>query len=771
MQTNKSKIPGLTGTLLFSCLLLFIFYGKLLFALNTTFFSTEGDGIQCYFNSTYLVKYDSSLLYSHSMNYPNGDLSFYTQSQPLLLAPVKFISRQCTDITPYTVGIINFMMLFSIILASLFLYLIFNELKLPVLPSILIGTGIAFLSPQIGRMGGHYTLAYVWAIPALVYLLMLFHKYQRSIYSVLIGISLIILISGHVYFAAFYFILIGCYWLFMIFKNYPAPFKGYMVMFWQFLLQFLFPVLLFYFITDIYNHLVPERPSKPYGFLVFVASLESIFLPVGLDYGRFLHHFRDFSAMQWEGEAYVGFVSLIGSVFLAGRMFFKMFRKKWEQVWTITDNDFLNVMFWASILSLLYSFSVPFCFKLHFLVDYMGPLQQLRALGRFSWPFYYMINIVVFYLLWKTLSGKRGRIVLLWMAIALLLGDVVFYSKIQQPRLYHQYPEWSDAKNILLENHWVEQIQADKYQAIIPMPFYHMGSDNFGIDVRCNALANSFLVSAKTGLPIMAIYMSRASVPQSANNIAIALEPVNYFQVLNDLPSKKDFLLVVSNCNQINSQECFLVKSGIKIDSNTAFSLFRLPWDSLRLLPEKACSIIKREVASKAIDRKDTLYSFPADAEVIRYDYHTEKESMGYRGHALVIDGRSGYTLHDAPVTMCDESYTVSFWIHPVNKDLIPKTRLNIELFTTEGSEFNRMNVMCGHYIKAIDGNWGLVEFTFPVNANQHRIKISVYNGQINKKQKVQLDEFILKPESCDVYLRTGIFLMKNNLWYNTINH
>ena len=201
----KTRLSGLLAVVFLSVLFLVIFYGKVLFSLNTTFFSTGGDGILCYYNSYYLAKFDTSLMFSRSINYPYGEIAFYTQSQPFIAGPLKFISQNIGDVTPYTVGVINFVMLFSIVLAAVFLYLLLTEMGLPALYGLFVSVGIAFLSPQIDRFPGHFSLSYVCAIPMLLYLLLLFDKRQRKILiSSITGVVLFVLMTCHIYFVAFF---------------------------------------------------------------------------------------------------------------------------------------------------------------------------------------------------------------------------------------------------------------------------------------------------------------------------------------------------------------------------------------------------------------------------------------------------------------------------------------------------------------------------------------------------------------------------------------
>jgi hypothetical protein len=751
--------------------MLVLFYGKLFFSLNTTFFSTQGDGIQSYYNSYYLAKYDTSLMYSYSMNYPYGEVSFYTLSQPLVAGTIKFISKNFSDITPYTVGILNFLMLFSVVLAAVFLYLLLTETGLPVSFAILISVGIAFLSPQIDRFPGHYTLSYVFAIPLLLYLLLLFHKRRRKfLLSVITGIALFILMTCHVYFAFFFGTAIVFYWLFVLLRSKYIRSISFLKVILYIGLQLIIPVAVFYLITGHFADLTPDRPSRPYGFLVYKASPESVLLPLGVDYGRFLHRIRNFSYVQWEGISYVGITAAVGFFFVLFSLMKKLFRLNWKGIFSVTDNYFLNIMFWASLTALLYSFGIPFIFGLDFLVEYTGPLQQMRSIGRFSWLFYFVINIVVFYNLWQweQSTGMRFiKTIILILCIVFLYADVYFYLKHRQDYLNNKFPDWSDVKNVEPDNQWTAHIKPGEYQAILPLPFYHMGSDNFGIDARCNMLANSFLVSIKTGLPITAIYMSRASISQSIKNISLVLEPYREFKILKDFHARKPFLIVAARCNEFTPEENNLLHMGIKIDSNSYFNLYHLDFDSLQIIPRRKSEEITKEFQEYPFYGHDPNYVTDTTASVKYVDFNKKGSAEGYRGKAMQISGRSASLLYDnSVVTGSDSVYLVSFWLSPIDKDLFPKTRLEIQLFNDQGVRYAYKNEMAGAYLRTTDGSWGLIEYRIHLSRPGSRVRIAVFNTQINKKQSYLIDELLIRPEACNLFFIRENYFSKNNRWY-----
>ncbi len=770
---ERHHLKGLIMVLMLSCIFLIVFFFRIVFSLNTTFFATEGDGILCYQNSYYLAKYDSSLMYSQSINYPNGEVSFYTQAQPLIMGVVKSVSTRFADITSYTTGIINFLMFISIAVAAVFLYLLLSGTGLPAAYAVLVSLGVAFLSPQIDRFGGHFTLGYVCAIPMLLYFMFQVHSGRyKFIFSALTGFSLFILITGHIYFLFFFAIMTGFYWFFVIFSTGKKNDRFYLGMLLHITLELLLPVLIFYLLIYDYAGIAPDRPDRPYGFLVYKASPESVFLPLwGIEYGKFLHHLRDFKYVQWEGVSYVGLVGVVGFITIMVTLFIKVFRGSWKNALRITNNTYLNVMFWASFVALLYSFGLPFVLGLEFLVKYLGPLQQIRSIGRFAWLFYFMLNIVVFYNLWQyyiSQNKSHMRFLIIALPLIMLFTDMYLFIRHKQNSLNNTFPAWSDNSNKNPENEWVSRIDPGQYCAIIPLPFYHMGSDNYGIPVRGDMLANSFLVSMKTGLPVAAIYMSRASVSQSLKNIAMILEPYRHLEILNDISDKKSFLIVAGKCDSYTPDELNLLRHSIKIDSNNIFSLHKLDFEKFSDLAEIRAQEIWNEFYDNGFTKPDTSYLDHSSGHIDEVDFDNQP-IPGYQGNSKKITGCSFETLYEGHIVSCSDSdYICSFWMSPMDRDLFPKARVISELVDSSGTIQDYRNQMAGNLIRTIDGEWGLLEWLVPVKKNGCKLKISIGNTEIKRKQSYLVDELLVRPNGCNVYrIHKGVFI-KNGRWYQS---
>ena len=331
----------------------------------------------------------------------------------------------------------------------------------------------------------------------------------------------------------------------------------------------------------------------------------------------------------------------------------------------------------------------------------------------------------------------------------------------------NHFPAWTDKNNEMPVNQVIRDLDTSKYQAIIPVPFYHMGSENFNIPMRCNLLPKSCLVSIKTGLPLMAIYSGRASVTHTVSNIAVVLEPYRDYSILNDMPVKKPFLIVSDKCAELSKAEFELIEASSLIDSTSDIMLYRLEFDSLAQLPRKKAEAV-REICNRMSIETDRVFKTIPNAEIIYRNLDDSMRITGYRGNSVVINGRSTFSIYKGTINNPGTNrYTVSFWLNPINRDLFPKTRLLVEVSDNPGAVYSYLNVMCGDFIRAFDGTWGLIEFPFEVKDPADRIRIILYNELLKKDQQYYVDELMIKPDSCDLILKNQSSVMMNNRWYS----
>ncbi len=117
-------------------------------------------------------------------------------------------------------------------------------------------------------------------------------------------------------------------------------------------------------------------------------------------------------------------------------------------------------------------------------------------------------------------------------ALLLLFVDTYTFMDGHQDIINTSIKELDDKGNNLPEDNWLNKINPNQYQAIIPLPYFHVGSENLWLEPNSDILKNTFIVSLKTGLPTTGVAMSRTSLSQTFNQISLLLEPYRKLEIL-----------------------------------------------------------------------------------------------------------------------------------------------------------------------------------------------------------------------------------------------
>ena len=304
LEKTKGGLLLLIGLML---LIMAIRFPKIVSEPNQWLMGNSHDGFRSFAAAVYHVKHDSTYSHYEGMHYPYGDIVGFTDNLPLLANSIKFISNNFVDISDFTAGFLNLFMLFSLLLCSLFLYLIFRHLSLPnwfIIPAVI---GITLLSPQIGRMSSHYGLAHPFVIPLVFYFSFLFHEKRDVKTSILIAISLFLIGQIHLYlFAIGVLFIVGIMGFKILFR-----FTKNDILFNVFHL-FIQVVLPYIAIKLMINDTIIDRPSRPYGFLEYKSYWENVFLPLDFQIGRWINtYIAEIRPMSGEGKAFVGLVATV----------------------------------------------------------------------------------------------------------------------------------------------------------------------------------------------------------------------------------------------------------------------------------------------------------------------------------------------------------------------------------------------------------------------------------------------------------------------------
>lgn len=765
MNIKNIKSLGVVGNIVLSTIILIIFYGTILKNANNTYFSASGDGLKSTFGSAYHLNYDTTYLRTACMNYPFGESVFYTGGQPVIVNSFKLLKSIGIDLSLHLVGIINIWMLFSIVMGALFIYLILRTLNLPIIYSIIVSNIIIFMSPQLDRFGGHYNLAYLYFIPLMIYLFFLFHRKRKLYLSIILGIVALLSLGTHAYFFGFYAILIICFWIGAILYD-KKTFGNIKFIITNLFVQFILPFIIFQ-VLMLMSGEMHDRTSYPWGFFSFIAYPQGIFYPLTKAYGQFIY----VKQVPWEGISYIGLVSLIGFLFIIYNSVKKQRKDKAWSFLKITDSPYLNILFWSSFAALLYSFGMPFTLGFQKLFNYMGVLKQLRAPGRFAWLFFYTINITTFYLLWNYYKQGKKILALLVLGFALIWGSYDSYLNVKsQPKFINNTIEsLNDKENEIEINQWYNEIDFEKYQAIIPLPYYHVGCENYSLYKGSASIGQSFITSMKTGLPLTSVMLSRTSMEQSVKNIQLFLESYNSFDIIDLWPNEKSFLVLFTKKDFLDENERRIKNKAKLLTSNSELEIREITIEDFKEILKETKEKVKSEIESEELFELSCFLSTDS-IQNFYYAGFGDKQPGEFKLGKKCYSGNitKDNLILGAKVPNIDtaKSYIVSMWVENMDKDLYPRTKLTASIFNELGEEYYKNNIDIWRYTKIIDSNgWGLVEFEIKFTQPKDRLRISMKN-KLMTKGELKVDEILIKPSGIDLYYKDADFLYKNNRFY-----
>lgn len=742
---------------------------KLLANYQTNFFSIKSeDCLKDVFNTYYHVKYDTCSIRNNSMNYPYGEHYTYTGCQTFISAPLRTLQDLgFEDLSDNVIPLINLHVLVSIFLCSLFLFLLFKELKLPNIISILGAIFITFLSPQLHRIGGHLTLSYAFIIPALLFLLLKTYNSKRLIYSFLIGFLLIWSGFAHPYYLLFFASLCTIFWGYIFFSE-KEKHGGIKRILLSYSIEFLIPVIIFFLITSI-GDFDADRTKIPKGIYYYQGRLAGILLPYGHPY--FFESPNFFAPIEWGAMAFIGKTAVCVFIGVIVSFFIKLFRKRFSSLLKVTDNNVLNLFFWTSILVLLFSLGFPVNLFPKKFLNYIGPIAQMRALSRYTWLFYYVINVISVYLLYylsiRVIKKTWLKYALLTVALIFYISDCYFNTKGLKRWLLKEIPEWTDYDNHLEQNKWIARINPDDFQSILALPVYNVGTEQYCKTPVNDMFKKSLYVSMKTGLPMHNNFASRSPIKNSYNNIAFLWEPWTNYPVLKDLKNDKPIMVLKTpHAQTLNEHETRILQYSDSLFSISGISFYSLKIDSLyKLCNDYQKTLQNKYLENKIYRKKDLVFSNDSLQNFYMETWDDQPTNIFIQGGgALKTIISKPNILYDAIIpTGHADALEISFWMSNFTDDLYGRSLLKIEMTDTQNKKISSAENQLVYQVAAIHDGWGLIKTTATLPSNAVNLKITVYNEEMLDKE-VYFDNLILRPLDINIISEDKNIHLLNNV-------
>lgn len=747
MNNIYRKTAPFVSLIILSSILVFIYYGKIMTNPNGYLFANSGDGIKNYYTYSYYINNDNLSTDFTGMNYPYGEHFQYTDCTPLVAFTVKLFP----SLHDKSIGILNFFMIFSIILTSLFLFLIFQKLKINPLLNVLSSIGITALAPQIFRLTGHLSLSFSFFIPLFILLLISFVKAEnKNIWVLLMTLNNLFWFYIHAYLGLmgvlFMFIFLGIEFLFDFKKNLKNA-KKYLNIF----IVVFVPIIIFrglLFLTDTHT----DRIETPLGFFHYNAELDDIFIPNHPPLRPILNTIIPVEIHQkWEALSYIGLSAIIVLLFSIWKIIKNIFKKK-----KITYNKIILILFITSLFLLMYAFAFPFK-QMPILLDWFPVFKQFRTTGRFTWFFFFIVNIYSVYVLnvfLKHWQETKNKIIPLFI---ILLFPIV---QIWEGRPYHVQTSESITKTVnyfdkdLLDSKYLDAfdaIEPTDYQAIIPLPFYHLGSEVFTIVSQNNIALTSMLTSYHLNMPIVGSILSRTSMTEAKKIISL-LSPSFYKKgVKKDFDSDKPFLVIVTN-EEINKHEKAIVDKSELLFQNEELSFYKLAFD--KLFENTANHEIEKfKSLDSLLFEKNNFYVSDSNAFVYYNSFDSLQSKYIYRGNGAFECPKTGYNFlakFDSKTFSPEKTYTASLWINNKGTAINDWLPVVIEETDSENNIISQTKYFV-HFSMVINKDWSFVELDFKVADENNKISIFT-QGKKRQKDILNIDDLLIREKNVDVY-------------------
>lgn len=227
--------------------------------------------------------------------------------------------------------------------------------------------------------------------------------------------------------------------------------------------------------------------------------------------------------MTYESQAYLGIFALTGLLTclvaaLVKRAAWQAWWQQWRQAWQFR---FLQVLGAAAVAGVFVAFGTEYAiadnqFVIHNYLNISFYLQKLtaaathfRAVARFAWPFFWAVKLAVLVGLDHWLATSRWR----WLA-AVGLVLLAWLDTRDTLKNYHYSLLPNNLTNVANQPDVTQLLSAvttSDYQAILPIPYFHVGSENLDLTIDDDDphATHAYQLSLRTGLPLLASKMSR----------------------------------------------------------------------------------------------------------------------------------------------------------------------------------------------------------------------------------------------------------------------
>ena len=748
---------------------LYLIHGKVLVAPNNYMLSTKGESGRVYYTLASHAKSDSTYVNFQGMNYPFGEHLVYCDAQPLVTNSFRFVAKVFPGIVDKAVGVQNLLSFYALIVGALLLYLFLLRWNLPPWYSAFSAFALMLLGPQILRMPWQPSLAYAFYIPLL---LVLFQSYFKSRSWKIVAVIFLVNLFG--FFINPYLGMIGS-GIFAVVAlvlglkekwKHPRPYL-------KSLLHVLIPGVLYQLYVATSDSRT-DRIGQPTGLHEFTSSFGSVFTSphspakplyetLGVDMTDVLMHF--------EGMSYIGLFFNVLLMFFIGRWIYQRFtRKKRGHILELEHKTLLFV----AIAFLILAMGIPFTLHSSFesLLDVFKPLKQLRALGRMAWTFTFCLDLVLLYLLYQFLEQNALRKSQKTVGVALTCAFLAF-TVWEGIELHQEIVKEQVEGNVFVSEklesdaHFeyvsqaLDSIDASRYCALVPLPYYHVGSEQFATESHTSyrAMLESIAFAYHTELPLTSCYLSRISREESIRALQFFAPTFMEKKIANDFKDERPLLLFRSKLvEKISENEKQLLRMGTVVYESDYIALVELEQDVLWKTNGKEM-LASLEEFKTSYRQFGNLYCFgdvpPIHLDFDHGEFQTEIAINGGAFECSEVENEYFFDEKRDATDLPSGQYELSFWGE--TSENRTQAQLILEKFDLKGNLISSEVLDEAKRSSAYWKNWLRWKWSIEFS-DTYTVKLRM--KQPSNSPGFFIDELMLLPERSSVFTKCN-----ENLW------
>ncbi len=556
-NTNRSTVI-LLAIIAIQLVLLSIAFKETIAEKGNLIFCNDYDGLKNYYTlHTYIADTAGKDLRQYGfMNYPYGDCVFYTDNTPLFAIGYKALVLKWPTLAAYDFQAFHLLLILNILLASVLLYFILTRWVSSTL--LLIAFSVAL--PWVCQMFLKLTNCMNLSLSSLIVLHLLLHiklfesSNNSRRYYMLAGMATMLLVVS--------FFIHG-YYLFVL-----AFTSGYLLFFEAVVKLRLRPLIAAIVIPALGFGLsmlslrlldwqLDQRSTNiiGYGYDGWEASFLAYFTPYPQNNIRFGVAPNDYP-FSFEAAAYVGAGFIVGAGILLLAWLVKCVAQRRVALFFLNSHNKLPlIMLLAGFFIAAMSFGTDGSFfkskhqyqnilnPIYYIQNIIPEFKHIRYTTRFNFPVFFIANI----LLAGALQQFINRTSFQW--VKMMLPVIVAIPLASDTR--DAVTTFYTKKNLLYSKYFNESIKIPQlnyasFQAILPLPYYHVGSADWAhtMETGEDYFNRILAVSSNVHLPLMSCKMSRTPDYQNRNLVNMLLYDSISTDILNRLNDKPILIIV-----------------------------------------------------------------------------------------------------------------------------------------------------------------------------------------------------------------------------------